>query len=155
MWLPDGNFPRASGHTSTPVALVGLNAEDERALSDILGCSECLCGPTCDWNILAADTVDSVLETVRRELVGIVVFDHDGLIDHWKELLDEFSAIPHAPLLIVTSRLADDRLWVEALNLGAYDVLSKPFDRAEVSRIAGLACAQWHGRQAAAMHSAA
>jgi hypothetical protein len=115
MWLPDGNFPRASGHTSTPVALVGLNAEDERALSDILGCSECLCGPTCDWNILAADTVDSVLETVRRELVGIVVFDHDGLIDHWKELLDEFS----------------------------------------VSRIAGLACAQWHGRQAAAMHSAA
>jgi DNA-binding response OmpR family regulator len=47
------------------------------------------------------------------------------------------------PLLIVTSRLADDRLWTEALNLGAYDVIAKPFDRKEVDRILNLAWARW------------
>jgi len=36
--------------------------------------------------------------------------------------------------LIVTSRNADDRLWAEALNMGAYDVLSQPFERVEVAR---------------------
>jgi DNA-binding response OmpR family regulator len=30
--------------------------------------------------------------------------------------------------------LADDYLWSEALNLGAYDVLAKPFDVEEVVR---------------------
>jgi DNA-binding NtrC family response regulator len=61
-------------------------------------------------------------------------------------------------MLIVTSRLADDRLWAEALNLGAYDVIAKPFDASEVVRIAGLACAHWNQResgQAAVMHSVA
>jgi len=35
----------------------------------------------------------------------------------------------------VTSRLADERLWAEALNLGAYDVLAKPFDSTEAMRV--------------------
>jgi hypothetical protein len=39
------------------------------------------------------------------------------------------------PSFIVTSRLADERLWVEALNVGAYDVLVKPFDVAELKRV--------------------
>jgi DNA-binding NtrC family response regulator len=30
--------------------------------------------------------------------------------------------------------LADEHLWAEALNLGAYDVLAKPFDPTEVVR---------------------
>ena len=33
----------------------------------------------------------------------------------------------HLPLVIVASHLADDQLWAEALNLGAHDVLAKPF----------------------------
>jgi hypothetical protein len=39
----------------------------------------------------------------------------------------------------VTSRLADERLWAEALNLGAWDVLAKPFDADEVIRIGKIA----------------
>ena len=43
--------------------------------------------------------------------------------------------------MIVTSRLADDRLWAEVLNLGGYDVLAKPFDASEVARVVGTAWA--------------
>ena len=45
--------------------------------------------------------------------------------------------------LIVTSRLADDRLWAEALNLGAYDVLAKPFERMELVRSVSSAWLHW------------
>jgi FixJ family two-component response regulator len=48
--------------------------------------------------------------------------------------------------LIVASRLADDHLWAEALNLGAWDVLAKPFDRREVFRSVKSAWQHWHNR---------
>jgi FixJ family two-component response regulator len=51
--------------------------------------------------------------------------------------------MPAPPLLVVTSKNADDALWAEALNLGAYDVLSKPFDKTEVMRIISLAWLHW------------
>jgi FixJ family two-component response regulator len=58
-------------------------------------------------------------------------------------MLEHISLLPDPPLLIVTSRLADARLWAEALNLGAYDVLAKPFDATQVIRIVGLAWQHW------------
>ena len=50
----------------------------------------------------------------------------------------------------MTSRAADERLWAEALNLGAYDVLAKPFDRTEVMRVVSMAWMHW-----TAVHGAA
>jgi FixJ family two-component response regulator len=46
--------------------------------------------------------------------------------------------------LIVASRLADERLWAEALNLGAWDVLAKPFNHIEVIRSVKSAWQHWH-----------
>ena len=63
-------------------------------------------------------------------------------------MLDHISLLPDPPLLIVTSRLADERLWAEALNLGAWDVLARPFDEDEVSRIVSVAGQHWQDRTA-------
>jgi len=49
--------------------------------------------------------------------------------------LARIKLLPTPPLLIVTSRHADEYLWAEALNLGAYDVVAKPFDSHELSRV--------------------
>jgi hypothetical protein len=46
--------------------------------------------------------------------------------------------------LIVTAKLADDRLWAEVLNLGGFDVLAQPFYRGEVTRAVGHACRSWN-----------
>ncbi len=62
-------------------------------------------------------------------------------------MLEHLSTLPDTPLLIVTSRLADDSLWAEALNLGAYDVLAKPFDATEVARVVSMAWQHWHTRR--------
>ena len=58
--------------------------------------------------------------------------------------MEHVNAMPNAPSLIVTSRLADDRLWAEALNLGAWDVLAKPFHVTEVIRSVRSAWQHWH-----------
>jgi hypothetical protein len=44
----------------------------------------------------------------------------------------------------VGSRSADEFLWAEALNLGAYDVLARPFEPSEVMRTLSLAWLQWN-----------
>lgn len=77
--------------------------------------------------------------------IPIVVCDGDF---GWRQMLDRFRSLPDAPFLIVTSRLADDRLWSEALNLGAYDVLAKPFDSNEVTRVLSMAWIRWVERSA-------
>ena len=46
-------------------------------------------------------------------------------------------------MLIVTDRLADERLWAEVLNLGGYDLLLKPFDPEEVLRVVNSAWTSW------------
>jgi DNA-binding response OmpR family regulator len=89
------------------------------------------------------------MASLRRERIPIILCDRDRTADAWKELLEQFDGLSSPPLLIVASRLADDHLWVEALNLGAYDVLAKPFETAEVVRIFNLACLRWNQGNAA------
>ena len=57
--------------------------------------------------------------------------------------MENILVLPDPPVLIVTSRLADEYLWAEALNLGAYDVLAKPFDASEVIRVLYSAWRHW------------
>jgi DNA-binding NtrC family response regulator len=61
----------------------------------------------------------------------------------WKDLLNLTQSLPNPSYLIVTSQDADDRLWAEVLNFGAYDVLAKPFNSQEVFRAIGLAWRHW------------
>src|SRR5207247_10739198 len=60
-----------------------------------------------------------------------------------KDLLDELSACGHPPRMIVTSEIADERLWTEVLNVGGFDVLLKPLDPKELFRVVSLARRSW------------
>ncbi len=68
----------------------------------------------------------------------------------WEEILESAFHARTSPPVVVTDRVADDRFWAEALNLGCYDVLAQPFDASEVQRILTLACSQVPARPAAA-----
>jgi DNA-binding response OmpR family regulator len=61
----------------------------------------------------------------------------------WRQFVE--GARTRHPQVIVVSRLADERLWAEALNLGAYDMLLTPFEAEEVTRVIGLASRAWKG----------
>jgi FixJ family two-component response regulator len=67
----------------------------------------------------------------------------------WKDVLALADVLPKPPFVIVASIHADEHLWVEALNLGAHDVITKPFDKQEVTRVlsAGWSKLEQPGRE--------
>ena len=131
------------------VALFGFEAGDQDSITRIVGSSGCPLPPEYKWQVHLQASVESTMASLRRERIPILLCDRDRTADAWKELLEQFDGLSSPPLLIVASRLADDHLWVEALNLGAYDVLAKPFETAEVVRIFNLACLRWNQGNAA------
>jgi len=82
--------------------------------------------------VTAARTCGEAVTALIREQFGIILCECSLPDGNWLELLNQVSAAGEKPLLIVTSRLADESLWAEVLNLGGYDLLAKPFSRQEV-----------------------
>jgi len=98
------------------------------------------------WKLLKTGSPSVAFPILRRADISVIVCEQDLGMVKWTALLDHLNKFPHPPSLIVTSRLADDRFWAEALNLGAWDVLAKPFDRTEVLRTVRAAWQHWHHR---------
>ncbi|MGD0500757.1 MAG: response regulator [Bryobacteraceae bacterium] len=61
---------------------------------------------------------------------------------NWLDALHLVRECPQEPEVVVTDPQADARLWSEALNLGAYDLLAQPFYEPEVRRILHNACSR-------------
>jgi DNA-binding NtrC family response regulator len=98
------------------------------------------------WKLYKTDSLASAMAVICRREIGVVLCERDLSPGTWVEMLEELRLLQDAPPLIVTSRLADERLWAEALNLGAYDVLAKPFQRTELVRSVSLAWMHWRHR---------
>ncbi|MBZ5623403.1 MAG: response regulator [Acidobacteriia bacterium] len=72
-----------------------------------------------------------------------VILTEAALADgNWLDVLHLARESPRELEVIVTDPHADARLWAEALNLGAYDLLTQPFYQPEVRRILYNACSR-------------
>jgi DNA-binding response OmpR family regulator len=90
---------------------------------------------------------------LRQNRIAVVLYESDSMPGTYQSMLECLLAMPDKPLLIVTSRLADEKLWVEVLNLGAYDLLAKPFNTNEVVWSITSASLHWKGLHDAARTS--
>ncbi len=77
----------------------------------------------------------------------VVLCERDLADCDWKDVLEVAASLPDPPPLIVTSRVADECLWAEVLNLGGFDVLAKPLDKQEVRIVLTFAWEHWANRQ--------
>ena len=102
--------------------------------------------PNCRLTLQPSPTLASALATLRAHRIPIVLCDRDAQPEAWREILRAGNSLSEPPCVIVTSRLADDRLWAEALQDGAFDLLAKPFDKSDVMRIVHAAWAHWQNR---------
>jgi DNA-binding NtrC family response regulator len=94
------------------------------------------------WEFHGAFTVRQGIEVLRRnhQIRPVVITDQILPDGDWRLLISELEKLPVRWNLIVCSRLADERLWAEVLNLGAYDLIrSDPFEPDEVLRVADSA----------------
>jgi CheY-like chemotaxis protein len=87
------------------------------------------------WVVSAVANCRQAVGQMSREEISVIFCEsllEDGT---WKSILGHIRGIAHPPLLVVTSRVADEHLWAEVLNLGGYDVLAKPFNPEEVRHV--------------------
>ena len=118
------------------VLAVTPDLQDHDALDSML--------PQPQWRLHKARSLRTALTKLKNgQSFPVVLCERDLAPDSWRQLLDYLMHLDRPPLLIVMSHLADERLWAEALNLGAYDVLAKPFDEHEVVRALRSAWRRW------------
>jgi DNA-binding NtrC family response regulator len=92
------------------------------------------------WRVAEADRCETAFRLLSSRPVAAIV-TNDRLPDgDWVRILGHVQAQMRPPNLIVASFHADDRLWAAVLNLGGYDVLSKPFDAGEVRWVVSRVC---------------
>jgi len=142
----------AKGYETDPawamtVLSVSPAQDDHLLLSDLLTHAKQTRQSRFNWLVSAALTFEAALSALQEQSISIVLCESELLPGTWKDLMEQISAHPDPPLMIVTSRLADEYLWVEALNHGVYDVLKKPFDTEELSRVLTMASFQWKHRR--------
>ncbi|MBZ5726647.1 MAG: response regulator [Acidobacteriia bacterium] len=87
--------------------------------------------------------------TLRQAHAKLQQHDYDVILTEaalpdgqWLDALHLAREHPRDVEVIVTDPQADARLWAEALNLGAYDLLAQPFYEPEVRRILYNACSR-------------
>ena len=121
----------------SPVSLLLISAQP----SDLSSLTTILAGS--NWKLKVRRNCDDVLALLHHYHLPVIICDDESTHGSWQSLLDDLAVLPAPPALIVSSRLADERLWGEVLNLGGYDVLPTPFDRTEVLRVCFLAWQFW------------
>lgn len=124
--------------TADPITVLHVgDAEDDcRSLRDIFWRT--------GWRLKTAATVCQGLLCLYRSAMPVVISHCDLPDGNWRILLKGTEALPCPPRIIVSSRLADDRLWAEVLNLGGHDVLTIPFAAREVRHVIAHAWSSWH-----------
>jgi len=117
------------------VLLVSPFEEDHLSLRTILRYSNC--------QPQSARSQAEALEYVRQNRIPVVICESELPDGSWKDLLAQFCRMDCPPMLVVISRFADEHLWSEVLNLGAYDVLAKPLSTKEVAHVVSHAARSW------------
>jgi DNA-binding response OmpR family regulator len=99
--------------------------EDRLRLSEIFRHSR--------WHLDLSESLNDARSLLNRPHLGVVLTDYHLPDGGWRDVLHELARWhTTAPPVIVVSRLADERLWAEVLNLCGYDVLATPFHADEV-----------------------
>ena len=65
----------------------------------------------------------------------LVICDSDAALGVWKFLLNRIRSLRLDTQLVLTSRQAGESDWLEALQLGVFDLLVKPYSKSEVLRV--------------------
>ncbi len=138
----------SAGHPPGMIAVLSLSPSenDHAVLARAFRDSSLTLYPNCRLTLQSSTTIASTLAVLRTHRIPIVLCDDDAYPEAWREILGACKLLPAPPCVIVTSRLAGDRLWMDLLNEGAFDLLSKPFDPSEVMRIIHSAWVHWQNR---------
>ncbi len=125
------------------ILLISPSEQDHTELQGILARPECGLDSGAKWELYPVPSLESAMSVLSQARFPIVITECDLIPGMWRDVLVETRRLRDPPLVIVTSLTADECLWAEALNLGAFDVLARPFDPGEVIRVLSFAWMHW------------
>src|ERR1051326_1808900 len=119
------------------ILFISGSEQDARRLSRMLGALPV----TLDH----ANGLQQARTKIRQNAYQVILTESSLPDGQWMDVLRLAAECVPEPEVIVTDPHADARFWAEALNLGAYDLLSQPFYEPEVRRILinGLGVLGW------------
>ena len=132
---PRSRRPARQPEVPLRILLASPDPDDHQRLPEILRPPH--------WRWARGRTCEMARVRLQRGPVSVLVCERDQIDGTWRDLLETASSLPQPPNVIVCSRLADESLWAEVLNLGGYDVLIKPFEPEEVARVVEGARRKW------------
>lgn len=100
-----------------------------------------------NWKLYVAGTYREAFSKLRQIRVPVILAECQLPDGNWKDLLSQLAAMLDRPRLIVFSRHADERLWAEVLDFGAFDLLATPFREDELVFTIGSAWLDWKGER--------
>lgn len=112
------------------ILLISPDATDAETLSGFLDESVC--------RITAVASYFGALAALGRNIFTTVVCAERLRDGDWKDVLGQTAVLVEPPRFVVLASAANEALFAQAIDYGAYDVLVKPLDRMGVERAAGL-----------------
>ena len=88
------------------------------------------------------ETLQQARAKLQQDDYGVILTEAALPDGKWPDAIHLAHQCQQEPQVIVTDLQADARFWSEALNLGAYDLLTQPFYEPEVRRILYNACSR-------------
>ena len=98
------------------------------------------------WSLVRSHNIVEGLSAVINHQIEVIFTDCDLPDGSWADMIESLRACRNAPRVIVFSPRADDRLWMDVLQSGGYDLVAIPFDREEISRTGTGAWLSWQKR---------
>jgi DNA-binding NtrC family response regulator len=106
--------------------VIGADERDRAVVQDVLEAEAC----EIVWNSLE-QLEKSMLKDTPFDVILIELLNP---VEIFFELISAIKArSPHTEVIFI-SRFADEDLWIESIQRGAYDLLPKPLDRKELQR---------------------
>jgi len=116
------------GKNSARLLVIGADFQDRNTVSDALETESC--------ELVFQDSLGPLDEhLVTSAPFNAVLIDLSHPIESCFDMLASIRRERPQTEVIFLSRLADEALWIESIQRGAYDFLPKPLDRSELRRI--------------------
>jgi len=91
------------------------------------------------WSVAIVNTPAQAIARLQAEPVTAAICDQDLPEEDWRVVINRIAALPKSPCVLLASRVMDQYLWNEVIQCRGYDVVSKPFQSAELRRVVAFA----------------
>jgi FixJ family two-component response regulator len=103
------------------------------------------------WDFRFTESCEAAFTIANRLVAPVILCDRDLPQTEWREAVRTLAALPHRPIVILLSKVADEYLWSEVFRIGGFDILAKPPRAEDVRRAVNLALAYWRSEAATAV----